>query len=299
MAQRLVVVTGGTGTQGGAVARALVTGGIYRVRAISRHPHSPASKELTEKGVEVVYATLEDRESLIQAFQGAYAVYGCTPFGHSTEEQQGKNIVDACKANHVSLLIWSSLPNAIETSGGRYRNMTHYDRKANVAEYIGKAEQPAITIYTGVFSDNLLNYGWIRQSDSGTWVINTPVGPDAAIPHTWIRGDLGPAVVAMINSWEEPTIREELREQQPIHVCSYRITGTQMAETVAKLTGQPAVFAGARSQERGELGEMFQYQDEGLLYPEGAIPPPLLAKLGVEFHKFEDYVLAEIAAKRD
>jgi len=294
MNSRLVVVTGATGTQGGAVLRALVAGGRFRVRAINRRPTSSAAQRLVDQGVEVVQATLESRESLIKAFDSAYAVYGCTPFGDSTEEQQGKNIVDACKANQVPLLVWSSLPSAFETSGGKYVNMSHYDRKHEVNRYLQDSEQPSVTIYTGAFSDNLVNYRWMSRAGDGTFDINIPVSLRAAIPYTWVNGDLGGAVHAIIDNWDKREARTELQEQQPIHVCSYRITGAQMAESVSRITRVPARFTGSRSTGTGELAEMFQYQDDGMLHADAAIPPPVLKKLGVEFHTFDDFVRADI-----
>jgi len=39
---------------------------------------------------------------------------------------------------------------------------------------------------------------------------------------------------------------------------------------------------------------MFQYQDDDLLYPEATIPPPILMKLGVKFHTFDEFVREKI-----
>ncbi|KZO95771.1 NAD(P)-binding protein [Calocera viscosa TUFC12733] len=299
MSQKLVVVTGATGLQGGAVIRALVANGAYRTRAITRQLTSPAAKQLVEQGVDVVQATLDDKDSLIKAFEGAYAVYGCTPFGDATEEQQGKNIVDACKVNQVPLLLWSALPDAAKTSGGKYTNITHYDRKARVTEYINDNHQPAVTIYLSNFSDNLLQYYWIRRSEDGSYTVAIPLSPDVSVAYTWVDGDLGEAILAIIKNWEIPEIRAELQGNQPLHVCSYRITASQMADSISKITGKPTHLEASRSTGSGELDEMLQYQDDGLLYPDAEIPPPILTKLGVAFHTFEDFARAVVTPSVD
>ena len=60
--ERLVVVTGATGRQGGAVVRHLLADG-WRVRAVTRSPGSAAARELARRGgVEVVQADMEAPE---------------------------------------------------------------------------------------------------------------------------------------------------------------------------------------------------------------------------------------------
>ncbi len=54
-----VAVAGATGKQGGAVSRALLERG-HRVRALTRHPDSPAAKALHAAGAEPCQADLDD-----------------------------------------------------------------------------------------------------------------------------------------------------------------------------------------------------------------------------------------------
>ena len=71
--QRIVTVIGATGTQGGAVARALLADGTFAVRAVTRNMHSPKAEALTALGAEVVQSSLDDQDSLLAAFDGATA----------------------------------------------------------------------------------------------------------------------------------------------------------------------------------------------------------------------------------
>ena len=57
----------------------------------------------------------------------------CSP---AVEIAQGRAIASAALAANVSLLIWSSLPNVIEMTGGKLRNVYHFDSKAMVETYI-------------------------------------------------------------------------------------------------------------------------------------------------------------------
>jgi len=58
-----VLVLGATGGQGGAVAGALLARGA-RVRALVRRPDDPSVRRLSERGVEAVVGSLDDRIAL-------------------------------------------------------------------------------------------------------------------------------------------------------------------------------------------------------------------------------------------
>jgi uncharacterized protein YbjT (DUF2867 family) len=76
---KVITVLGATGTQGGAVARALLNG-EFAVRAVTRDAASPKAQALTRLGAQVVEATLTDEGSLCRAFDGAYGAFLVTPY---------------------------------------------------------------------------------------------------------------------------------------------------------------------------------------------------------------------------
>ncbi len=76
--QKLIVVLGATGKQGGSAVDEFLKDPNYRVRAVTRNPKSPAALNLVAKGAEVVYGELMDADSLIAAVNGAHVVYGVT-----------------------------------------------------------------------------------------------------------------------------------------------------------------------------------------------------------------------------
>jgi uncharacterized protein YbjT (DUF2867 family) len=108
--KQLIVVTGATGLQGGAVARKLLADG-WRVRALTRRPSSPKARALAERGAEIVQGNTANPASLKPVFVGAYGVYSVQNTylsGPEGEIQQGKIVADAAQAAGVQHLVYGS-----------------------------------------------------------------------------------------------------------------------------------------------------------------------------------------------
>ena len=125
---KLIVVTGATGQQGGATARHLLTQ-EWRVRAVTRDPQGAAAKALASAGAEVVSANMDDRASLDKAFAGAYGVFSVQNFwlpdvGAAGEVRQGKIVADAAKAAGVRHFVYTSVGGAERKTG-----LSHFDSK--------------------------------------------------------------------------------------------------------------------------------------------------------------------------
>ncbi len=71
---KVVLVTGSTGTQGGAVARQLLANG-WNVRALTRSASSEKAQALAAAGAEIVEGSMDDPASLEKAFEGAYGLF--------------------------------------------------------------------------------------------------------------------------------------------------------------------------------------------------------------------------------
>lgn len=186
---KLVVVVGATGNQGGSVARRFLREGTdrFRVRALTRDPGSGPAKELAALGAEVVRADLNDVGSLEAAFKGANIIFSVTNywepfFPHKIEASraqvkalglggvreyagrvelaQGRNIADAAAATVDSLdvngFIASTLSHAERCSGGRFKELYHFDAKAEVFPYYVREKHPTLAakmscVQTGYF----------------------------------------------------------------------------------------------------------------------------------------------------
>jgi len=137
MEKRIVSVIGGTGLLGGGVVNALLAQGEFKVRVASRNPASDAAR-----GVEVVHADLLDPSSVVAAFEGAYGAFIVTDFWDpaqgAREEEIGTAAVRAAREARVEHLIWSTLPDVENLTGGR-RSVLHFSGKAHVDAVVRSA----------------------------------------------------------------------------------------------------------------------------------------------------------------
>ncbi|KZT59949.1 NAD(P)-binding protein [Calocera cornea HHB12733] len=296
MSDKLVLVTGATGNQGGSVVNALLKNGGYQIRALTRNVDSAPAMALAEKGVEVVGGELNDKESVSKACKGAYAVFGVTtPSGHD-EFVLGSNLVDACKENNVEVLVWSSLPSCKDTSNGKWA-CSVFDNKAEVDKYIKAVDQPAVIFKTGGFTENLLSMSVLKRDEQDGSKYHTAFTFTTATrlqPYTYVAKDLGPAVVAAIDKWEDPTWRAELTKES-IPLISYQMTGKEVVETISKLTGREVDFTAVKREALPPfLRELDDWTEADLWGYGDQFPVDILLKLGVKLHTLEDYVREEV-----
>ncbi|EJU01383.1 NADP-binding protein [Dacryopinax primogenitus] len=301
--KKLVVVLGATGLQGGSVISALLSSPSYAVRGVTRDPSSSAALSLSGKGVHMVAGDLSSPSSLLSAFQGAWAVFGVTlPFTAVPELVQGKNIVDACRAVSVQVLVWSSLSEAKKVSGGKYTKVKHWDEKAEVDEYIKSVQQEAIILQTGGFVENLHNMPLIRSCSQapGAYIVIWPVvRPATQLPLSYIGPDFGPCVIRALEVWEAGGEGRENLTRAPIPVCSFTMSVEQMIDVLRKVTGTEIRYTRPTQMPTEELQEMMLLVDDGLNFPNVPFPTELFVELGVKFHTFEDYVKDELVPKME
>jgi uncharacterized protein YbjT (DUF2867 family) len=187
----LIAVIGASGAQGGAVVRALVDRGTYRVRALTRNPDRYAGD--TD---EVVEADLGKPETLAAAFEGAYGAFVVTSFWEpgSDEVAHGGAAVAAAKAAGVQHFVWSTLPDVDALSGGRYK-VDHFTHKAHVDPLVRDA---GFTHHTFVqppfYFENLNTVMAAQPLPDGRmgWVM--PIPGDARVVHGGSVRDVGGVV---------------------------------------------------------------------------------------------------------
>ncbi|MEU4471662.1 NmrA/HSCARG family protein [Micromonospora sp. NPDC023888] len=151
-----VAVTGATGAQGGATARALLKAG-HRVRALTRQPTSPAADTLGDLGAEVRHADFDDRASLDAALAGADSLFAVTtPFGTDpgTEVRHGRALVDAGAAAGLDHIVLTTVAHANRGTG-----VPHYESKRLVERHLHGCGVPWTIIAPAAFMDNYAS-GW-------------------------------------------------------------------------------------------------------------------------------------------
>ncbi|MFD6100484.1 NmrA family NAD(P)-binding protein [Nocardiopsis flavescens] len=165
---RPVLVTGATGRQGGAAARALLAAGTP-VRALVRDPRTARARAVAALGAETVTGDLADRGSLVRAARGARAVFSVqmpdpATGGFEGELEQGTNLIGAALEAGVPQFVYTSVSSAgshTEAPGwaeGRWAAMEPvYSTKAALQDRLRAAGFPRWTIIRpGTFMGNFL-----------------------------------------------------------------------------------------------------------------------------------------------
>src|SRR5499433_3091174 len=149
-ADRIVLVTGATGRQGGSVIRHMHPKG-WKLRALTRDPDSTAAQKLVRMGIEVVKGDLENPGTLEPATRGVYGIYSVQDFwavGAKREVQQGKNLADAAKKSGMVHFVYSSVGGAERNTG-----ITHWETKWEIEKYIRQLGLPATILRPASFME--------------------------------------------------------------------------------------------------------------------------------------------------
>jgi len=165
----IILVTGATGQQGGAVARELLSAG-YKVRAMTRKPESEQARELTKLGAEVVKGDFDDPDSVRNAVKGAWGVFAMQntwEAGVEKEEEQGKNFARISKEEGVQHYVYTSVASADRKSG-----IPHFENKNRVEQTVKDLGFPSYTILRPVFfMENWLTPWFKPAIDEGNLAI--------------------------------------------------------------------------------------------------------------------------------
>lgn len=205
-------VTGATGAQGGATARALLSAG-QRVRAMTRHPEAAA--DLAALGADVVYADFHDRASVDGALKGVDTLFAMTtPFGSSlaAEVASGRTLIDA--ATHLRHIVFTSATNADRGTG-----IPHFETKYRIEQHLAGQHVPWTVLGPAAFMDQYAE-SWHRSSyERG--VLSVPLPPDKPLALI-AAADIGAFAAHVL------THREEFAGRR-IDIASDELTGEQIA----------------------------------------------------------------------
>ncbi len=190
---RVILVTGATGHQGGAVWRKLRERD-FPVRALTRDPDQAKARDLAGHGTEVVRGDLDDRVTLTRALDGAYGVFSVqSPAEHgvAAEVRQGITLADTAKRSRIGHFVYSSVASAYQNTG-----IPHFDSKFRIEQHL-RGTGMRFTIFRPVFfMENWL--GMRPQIEQGT--LPLPLKPEARLQMVAVD-DIG-AFVAM--AFENP-----------------------------------------------------------------------------------------------
>jgi len=227
--EKLVLVTGATGRQGGAVVRHMLPKG-WKLRALTRNPATSAAQELARRGVEVIRGDLDDPASLEKATRDVHGIYSVQDFwtvGARREVQQGKNLADAAKKAGVAHFVYSSVGGAERGSG-----IDHWESKWEVEQHIRRLGLPATILRPAAFMENY----YVDQVEIGILKgkLVDPIRGDKAY-QTIASDDIGGFVAI---AFEHP--KEVIGEA--IEIAGSELTNIEAAEVFSRVLGKRVKF---------------------------------------------------------
>lgn len=163
-APKTILVLGGTGNQGGAIIRALLTtpntNTPIQILAVTRDPNTPRVQSLASSlpkhpstTLQFIQGDLSDVSALFatalqtsssNSIWGVYSVQAkpANDAGLPLEEEQGKAVIDASIAHHVSFFVYSSVHRGnIEQYPKEPTTVPHWATKHRVEQHLVEATQ--------------------------------------------------------------------------------------------------------------------------------------------------------------
>src|SRR5215207_8657498 len=211
----MIVVTGATGLQGGAVTHHLLKDG-WHVRGLTRSAASKQAQALRALGAEVVQGDMGEPASLRPVFEGAYGIYSVqNPFisGPEQEIRQGKNVADVAEDVGVQHLVYGSAGIGKKGSG-----IPSWETKLQIEDHMKALELPLTILRPMAFMELMTNKKFfpaastwhvmptlMGSSRSVAWLCTDDLGAIAAkafaAPHSFVGKDL--ALASDVQSLDE------------------------------------------------------------------------------------------------
>lgn len=275
MSKKIIAIVGGTGAQGGSLARAILADpkSEFIPRVLTRNIKSEKAEALKRAGAEVSAADVDDAASLERGFAGAHGAFCVTffweHFSPAKEKAHARAMAQAAKAAGVKHAIWSSLEDTrryipldsdrMPTLGGEYK-VPHFDAKGEADAYFAEAGVPTTILLTAYYWDNAIYFGMgPKPGPDGKLAITMPMGT-AKLPGIAAE-DIGKCAYGIFKGGQ-PYIG------QTVGIAGDMLTGAEMAAGFSKALGRevvyndvpPEVFRSFGFPGADDLGNMFQFK---------------------------------------
>lgn len=247
---RVILVTGATGKQGGAVIDALLAlkNVKFTILAVTRDPSSPSAKRLIAKSnsIKLVKGNLNDAPAIFaeakkvhdQSIWGVFSVQvsmgtGVTVVG---EIEQGKALIDQSVRDGVSHFVYSSVERGgDEVSWDEPTSVPHFQSKYHIERHLrdvtirgrlGHRMRWTIVRPVG-FMDNL-------KADFPSQVFVAALHNwMGSKPNQWVAtSDIGVFVAKAFEDWEH-------WDQKAIGIAGDELTFDELSATFQRVTGHP------------------------------------------------------------
>jgi uncharacterized protein YbjT (DUF2867 family) len=222
----VVLVSGATGRQGGAIARALLSRG-WKVRAMSRKPLGEAAQQLRDLGAEVVRADMDDEASLRAAVANAWgtlSVQNSWEAGVEREEQEGKRFARVAKEEGVQHFVYQSVGSA-----HRHTGIPHFESKWRIEVTVRSLAFPSYVVLRPVaFMETLVGPDTLKGIQNGVFAFG--IRPDTRLQSIAVR-DIGAYGLLAFERAAELNGRA-------IDIAGDELTGPEMAGVLSDVTGR-------------------------------------------------------------
>lgn len=229
-----VLLIGVTGGSGGNVVKGFKGQGVTNLRAITRKIdlERPSLAEMSDAGVELVEANLDDSDSLSAAFAGIEAVYCHATSADSAkpdplEVERAHQVARAALKADIKHLVYNS-------SGGADRNsgISHIEQKYKVEQILKKAGLPTTMLRACLFMEEF----WKKYTRPSILkgVFPFSIQPDKPL-HLITTKDMG-RIAAYVMKNPCKYIGQE------IELAGDVLTPKQMAEAFSLAQGIPVVY---------------------------------------------------------
>jgi uncharacterized protein YbjT (DUF2867 family) len=219
----LILVSGATGQQGGAVVRSLLGRGIG-VRALTRDPEKPEARELAGLGADVASGDLEDRSSIERVLDGVSGVFSVQQFfeaGYEGEVRQGVRLADAAKAAGVEHYVYSSVGSAHRETG-----IPHFESKWEIEEHVRGSGVPYTVLRPVYF---MQNWEMMREPILGG-TLPQPLDPQKPFQMVAVE-DIGVFAAMAFENPDEWVGRE-------VDLAGDELTMPEIADTFSRVIGR-------------------------------------------------------------
>ncbi len=291
-----VLVTGATGKQGGATARALLAAGI-RVRALVRDSATDRARAVEALGAELVTGDLHNLDSVTRAAAGARAVFSvqmpavtAAGFDFDSEVAQGINLIEGARAAGVPQFVHTSVTGAgqhAETPGwadGRWASMEpSLSAKTAIQDQVRTAGFPQWTLLKpGTFMENFLPsaaYMFPRGIEGG---LVSVINPETRLSLVAVD-DIGRAAAAAVTA-------PGRFDRMELELASDYLSMAEIAETLSRALGTRLVAPDMTEQQAVAAGmPTFAAALEWLNVAGQPGRPQYARDLGISLTSFEEW----------
>jgi uncharacterized protein YbjT (DUF2867 family) len=226
---KVILVTGATGKQGGSVARHLLSDG-WKVRALTRNPDKPEAKALARRGAHLVKGDLSDHKSVLHAVKGAYGVFSVqNTWEHGVEKeiQQGTLLADVARDTGVKHFVYTSVGSANRNTG-----IPHFDSKWRIEEHLRTIKLATTILRPVFFMENFYMPQTQKEIYDGTLALG--LRPDKPLQIVAVD-DIGVFVARAFDRPGDFVARE-------LDLAGDELTGPRMASLFSKAIGRSVAY---------------------------------------------------------